>query len=326
MAPQLDVACRNLVESMLKLGCNNKKIALNASCSIRAVQRIRQEGEASYFPNAPRNPVGRRSRITPSMQKALCEILTECPDMYRGELVDFVFEKFGQKVSERSIGRALRSIGWTRTTIRRIAQQRDEDLRDYYLHRISDFKSYHLIFVDESGCDRRAGYRRWGWSPKGTSPVQVTKFGRGKRWHILPAYAQDGIILRRVYQGSTDSDLFEAFIAQLLQHCGRFPEPKSVIVMDNASWHHSEKIQQMCSEAGVILVFLPPYSPDFNPIEQYFGVLKKFIKKHWRENEDFIRREFKMYLEWCVNVVGDDVLTAENHFRHSGISITQSPK
>jgi hypothetical protein len=76
--------------------------------------------------------------------------------------------------------------------------------------------------------------------------------------------------------------------------------------MDNASWHHSEKILQMCQDAGVVLESLSPYSPDFNPIEEYFGVLKKFIKKKWHENEDFISREFKMFLEWCVDVVGDD--------------------
>jgi hypothetical protein len=76
--------------------------------------------------------------------------------------------------------------------------------------------------------------------------------------------------------------------------------------MDNASWHHSEKVIQMCRDAGVILEFLSPYSPDFNPIEEHFGVLKKFIKKKWHENEDFISREFKMFLEWCVDVVGSD--------------------
>jgi hypothetical protein len=269
---------------------------------------------------------GRRSCITPPMREAIRNILTERPDMYRGELIDFLYDKFSRKVSERSIGRTLQSIGWTRTTIRRIAQQRDEDLRDFYLHTISKYKSYQFVFVDESGCDRRAGYRRWGWSPKGTAPIQITKFGRGKRWHILPAYTQNGILLRRVYQGSTDSDLFEDFIWHLLHFCGKYPEPNSVIVMDNASWHHSEKIQQMYEEAGVVLVFLPPYSPDFNPIEEYFGVLKKFIKKHWHENEDFIKREFQMYLEWCVDVVGDDVDIANGHFRHAGISITQPPE
>ncbi|OAQ62555.1 DDE superfamily endonuclease domain-containing protein [Purpureocillium lilacinum] len=72
--------------------------------------------------------------------------------------------------------------------------------------------------------------------------------------------------------------------------------------MDNASWHHSEKIQQMCKDAGVVIEFLPPYSPDFNPIEEYFSVLKKFIKKNWHDNEDFIRREFKMFLE-CLRLI-----------------------
>lgn len=86
-------------------------------------------------------------------------------------------------------------------------------------------------------------------------------------------------MLRRVYSGLTNSDLFEDFIAQLLHYCSRYPEPKSVIVMDNASWHHLEKILQMCRDAGVILEFLSPYSPDFNPIEEHFRMLKKFIKK-----------------------------------------------
>jgi transposase len=68
--------------------------------------------------------------------------------------------------------------------------------------------------------------------------------------------------------------------------------------MDNASWHRSEKMLQLCRDAGVVLEFLCPYSPDFNPIEEHFGVLKKFIKKSWPENEDFVTREFKMFLEW----------------------------
>lgn len=265
MAPPLDAERRGLVESMLDKGFDNRTIKSEALCSIRAVQRIRRERETPRRPTTTRSHAGRRSRITAPMQAALRNILTEQPDLYRDELVEYFYREFGRRVSERSIGRALHSIGWTRKTIRRIAQQRDDDLRDLYLHTIAQYKSYQLVFVDESGCDRRAGYRRWGWSPKGTTPVQVARFGRGKRWHILPAYAQDGIMLRRVYQGVTDSDVFEDFIARLLQHCGRFPAPKSVIVMDNASWHHSERILEMAREAAVIILFLPPYSPDFKP-------------------------------------------------------------
>lgn len=91
---------------------------------------------------------------------------------------------------------------------------------------------------------------------------------RDKQYPILPAYAQDGIILARVFQGSTDASVFENYVEQLLRHCGRWPEPKSVLVMDNASFHHSNRIEHMCLESGVKLVHLLPYSPDLNPIER----------------------------------------------------------
>jgi hypothetical protein len=169
------------------------------------------------------------------MQKALCDILIEQPYLYRCEMADFLYRRFRKRISDRLIGQTLRSMGWTRTMICCIAQQQDANLQDHYLHRILQYKSNQLLFVDVSGCDGRAGHWRWGWSLKGSSPVQITKFGHGKRWHILPAYTQDGIVLRQVYQGSTDSILFEDFIAQLLHHCGRYAEPKSVIVIDNAS-------------------------------------------------------------------------------------------
>jgi transposase len=49
--------------------------------------------------------------------------------------------------------------------------------------------------------------------------------------------------------------------------------------MDNASFHHSERVKQLCSDAGGKLLYLPPYSPDFNPIEEFFAELKAYIKK-----------------------------------------------
>jgi len=63
--------------------------------------------------------------------------------------------------------------------------------------------------------------------------------------------------------------VFEDFIEQLLPLCGRWPERNSVLVMDNASIHHTKRIQQMCNNAGVKLVYLPPYSPNLNPIEEF---------------------------------------------------------
>lgn len=82
------------------------------------------------------------------------------------------------------------------------------------------------------------------------------------------------------FQGSTDTTLFGDFIEQLLHHCSRWPEPKSVLVIDNASIHYSARIKQLCSKAGVKLLYLLPYSLDLNPIEEFFAELKTFIKQN----------------------------------------------
>lgn len=61
--------------------------------------------------------------------------------------------------------------------------------------------------------------------------------------------------------------MLEGFIEQFLHHCNRRPEPRSVIIMENASFHRTEWVKQMCLSAGVKLLYLPPYSPDLNPIK-----------------------------------------------------------
>ena len=73
----------------------------------------------------------------------------------------------------------------------------------------------------------------------------------------------------------------KSFIEQFLPLCGKWPEPKSVLVMDIASFYYTKRIEQMFSDAGVKLLYLPPYSPDPNLIEEFFAKLKGFIKRNW---------------------------------------------
>lgn len=87
---------------------------------------------------------------------------------------------------------------------------------------------------------------------KGITPVQIKRLHHGQRFQILPAYTQDGIIYFKVFEGSTNSKRFEEFLERLLPYCGKWPEPKSVLIIDNASIHHSERIQQLCDDAGVV--------------------------------------------------------------------------
>ena len=257
------------------------------------------------------------------MLNALLDRLLEKPCMYQDEMILFLLDEFDVLVTQFSIGRALASAGWSKKTARRVAREQNADLRDFYLHALSEFRSYHLVYIDESGCDKLAGFRRTGWSPSGVTPVQVARFHRDQRHQILPAYAQDGVLLARVFQGSTDSAIFEDFIEQLLPYCGRWPEPKSVFIMDNASFHHSDRVKDLCSIAGVKLLYLPPYSPDLNPIEEFFAELKTFIKRNWQSFEEVPQQGFGAFLEWCVDTVGGREHSAEGHFRHAGLCIEQ---
>lgn len=260
------------------------------------------------------------------MQEILRKQLLKEPDLFRYEIITFLYEQSGVEVSPSTISRTLKAMGWSRKTARRVAQQRDDELRDLYLHRVSQYEANQLVFVDESGCDKKAGQRRMGWAPRGKTPVKINRLNRDKRYQILPAYTVDGILLARVYTGSTDAPWFEDFIRQLLHHCGRWPAPRSVLVMDNASWHNKQRLEELCADAGVRLLFLPPYSPDFNPIEEFFSELKAYIKKHWNEHEGLINADFKAFLRICVEIVGSRKASARGHFRHAGLPVEEPSK
>lgn len=260
------------------------------------------------------------------MRDTLFEQLVKRPDMFREEMISFLDDRFGVQVSPTTMSRMLKTEKWSRKTNGRAAKQRNPDLRELYLYKLSDCRSYQLVFIDESGCDKRSGHRRQGWAPSGATPVQVDEFNREQRFQILAAYTQQGVELARVYPGSTDAATFEDFIDQLLHHCGKWPEPKSVLVMDNASIHRSERLEQMCAEAGVRLLKLAPYSPDMNPIEELFAEIKTYIRQQRRNHADLFEKDFRTFLEMSVDVVGSRAESAEGHFRHSGISIEYPPE
>ena len=108
-----------------------------------------------------------------------------------------------------------------------------------------------------------------------------TLYNQGKtRLNILPAYTVDGVLVASVYKGSTNGEGFKFWVANtLLPRCNRFPAKQSVVVIDNASFHYSERMQALFNAFGVKLVYLPVYSPNLNPIKEFFGELKAFIRR-----------------------------------------------
>jgi DDE superfamily endonuclease len=180
-----------------------------------------------------------------------------------------------------------------------------------------------LVFVDESGSDRRIDFRKTAWSPHGVAPIPHQTLERGQRWQILPAYTIDGILAFDVYQGTNDSSTFESFLEfKVLPKCNPFPARNSVIVMDCV--RHSDRIKRMCADAGVRLVYLPPFTPDFNPVEEFFLELKAFVRRHWRmyvRMTDQSHESFASYLRFCVQEVGHNIERARTHFNNAALDV-----
>ena len=130
-------------------------------------------------------------------------------------------------------------------------------------------------YVDECGIDTYL-YREYGYAPRSQKVFGRVSGRKYKRCGIVAAKMADKILAPFQYSGTMDSRLFEFwFVNQLLPSLDK----GSVIVMDNASFHSKKRLQAAAQNAGCRLVFLPPYSPELNPIENFWGWLKRFLRK-----------------------------------------------
>lgn len=257
------------------------QIATLCSVSVRSIQRYKRNIRTFGAATAPHVVRGPLRVIDPRALSALLAALIHRPSMYLDEMAVFLYDHSGITVSISTIHRALSSIGWSRKATRKIATQRCEALRDAHTVVLSGFHAGQLVFVDESGCDERVGIRKTSWSPRGTTPEDVVNYDRGERINVLPAYTVNGVITADIYAGYTDEERFNTWIEErVLPLCMPFLGPNSVLIMDNASFHRSYKITELCNNAGVKLIYLPPYSPDFNSIEEFFGQLKAVVRRH----------------------------------------------
>ena len=138
-----------------------------------------------------------------------------------------------------------------------------------------------LVWIDETGSTRRNSIRSYGYSLRGTRPCTHILRVSGERLSAIPVMATRGIEDVFVCKGSVDGEVFQQFLCQcvlpiILPFDGN--NPRSVVVMDNASIHHLERVYDIITGIGARLVFLPPYSPDLMPLEDVFSKVKATLK------------------------------------------------
>ncbi len=131
------------------------------------------------------------------------------------------------------------------------------------------------MFVDETGTSTKMA-RRYGRAPRGERCRAPVPHGHWKTTTFVGALRLDGMTAPMVLDGAMHGTAFLAYIEQVLVPTLK---PGDVVVMDNLPAHKPVAVRQAIAAAGAELRFLPPYSPDFNPIELAFSKLKAFLKK-----------------------------------------------
>jgi len=149
-----------------------------------------------------------------------------------------------------------------------------QKLRTEYWERIRDVKAEDMVFIDESGSNLGMT-RLYGRAEEGKRVYDSVPASRGKNVTIIGAIALKGLVAFINILGASDSLVFEAFIATLL-----VPSlwKGACVMVDNASIHKEKDIRPIIEEAGARLEFLPPYSPDFSPIENCWSKVKLLIR------------------------------------------------
>jgi len=152
-----------------------------------------------------------------------------------------------------------------------------------------------------------------GWAPRGQKLLAKVPQGRWRTLTFLAALRCDRIDAPCVIDGPINGDSFLAYVEQLLLPVLK---PGDIVIIDNLGSHKGKAVRQLIRSAGAKLFFLPPYSPDLNPIEQVFAKLKTLLRKAARRTAEATWREIGALLpEFSPQ-------ECTNYFKNSGYAST----
>ena len=183
-----------------------------------------------------------------------------------------------------------------------------KDARDAWFEQFADVRLDRLVFVDEFGAATNM-QRTHGRAPPGKRVVSKVPHGHWKTISTIAALTVKGIVASASFDGATDTELFVAFIAEALVPTLR---PGQVVVMDNLQPHKSPQVRRLVEATGARLILLPPYSPDFNPIEQAISKVKAALRSLAKREVEAL---FDGIGEALALVTAED---ARNYITHCG--------
>lgn len=250
--------------------------------------------------------------------------------LYQDEMCDVLFQQFRVSYTQQQIQRRL--INQHGHSIKKVevhAKEQDAQLRDQYQHMMrpprlgGSFTAPQIVFVDESHSKMKDRLRLRGTSAPGEVICIESAFcAQNYSNSAIGALSIEGVLSAKTYDETVDADAFENYIEfELLPLCNAFPRPRSALILDNAKTHSKVRLEALCAAQGMVLIWLPPYSYDKNPIEPVFHNTKALLKRRYGLSEaDANAPNPRRLLECLLESVTPD--QACNFFRNCHIEVS----
>ncbi|MCS7034386.1 MAG: IS630 family transposase [Phycisphaerae bacterium] len=190
-----------------------------------------------------------------------------------------------------------------------------KEARDHWFAQFTDTPLNKLVFIDEFGAATNMT-RRYARGPRGQRVTCTPPHGHWKVLSTIVAMNSNGIITSCIFDEPIDTDMFAAFVEQMLLKTIKQLEPGQVVVMDNLPAHKSPRIRRLIESAGAKLLLLPAYSPDYNPIEMAISKIKTLLRSIAGRTVD----EVSAAIGNAVNSI--TATDAANYIKHSGYDAT----
>ena len=187
-----------------------------------------------------------------------------------------------QIYSITQIHRILKRLNITRKRTKRIVRKSEayismlKEKRNVFIQRMHAKRIQDVISIDESGFQKQMG-SKYAYAPSGTKVYHQTTSQRHQNYSLILAISSSLVIASKILKGGVKKEAFHAFLNdELLPACGT---RKYTFLLDNVRFHHSKSIKQLIISHGHSIEYTPPYSPDLNPVECVFSVLKSKVRK-----------------------------------------------
>jgi transposase len=266
------------VQAVQTQAVSQERLAQMLGVSLSSIKRIwqrwRQTGSSQVLPHAG----GKRPKLSSAQCEQVRQQVQADTDTTLQEVQRWLEATQIVRLSLSTLSRLLRKLNLPRKKESLHATERDtaanQQKREAWCTQVAALDPAHLIFVDESGVTRSMT-RRYGRAPKGERVHGSVPLGHGEVATLIGALALDGVRASFSVEAATDSDVFPVFVEQVLRPA---LHPGDVVIWDNLSAHKAPELQAAIESAQATWLPLPPYSPDFNPIEQCWSKVKEFLR------------------------------------------------